>query len=244
MRESDIPAELLNKLKAVTGKRARIVVEHILKHGAITTEDIEAYGYKHPPRAIRDVREQGIPLITKQVKSSGGRTIAEYQLGELSDIKGGKLQGRKTFSKKFKETLHAHSNDRCAICSASFETRYLQIDHRIPYEIAGDTDYQTRNIADYMLLCGSCNRAKSWSCEQCPNWQTKLSQVCQQCYWASPENYTHIALHEVRRVDIIWHEDEIEVYEELKEIAEQLTMPMPQYIKQIIQEALQDSKTE
>jgi transcription initiation factor IIE alpha subunit len=51
-------------LKAVTGKRARSVVKHILKHGSITTDDLkERYGYDHPPRAIKDVSDQGIPLL-------------------------------------------------------------------------------------------------------------------------------------------------------------------------------------
>ena len=37
-------------LNAVTGKRARIVVEHIIKHGSITTDDLkEKYGCDHPP---------------------------------------------------------------------------------------------------------------------------------------------------------------------------------------------------
>jgi hypothetical protein len=52
----------LTQLKAVTNKRARIVIDHILEHGFITTEELETqYGYKHPPRAARDVRGQGIP---------------------------------------------------------------------------------------------------------------------------------------------------------------------------------------
>ena len=51
-------------LAAVTGKRARIVINHILKHGSITTDDLkEQYGYDHPPRAIKDVSDQGIPLV-------------------------------------------------------------------------------------------------------------------------------------------------------------------------------------
>ena len=44
-------------LPNIRNKRARIVIEHILAHGHITTEDLEHYGYKHPPRAARDVRE-------------------------------------------------------------------------------------------------------------------------------------------------------------------------------------------
>lgn len=51
---------VLDKLNAITDKRPSIVIQHILKYGFITTEDLkEKYGYEHPPRAARDVRERG-----------------------------------------------------------------------------------------------------------------------------------------------------------------------------------------
>jgi hypothetical protein len=87
-------------LAAITNKRARIVIEHILEHGFITTEDLEKkYGYNHPPRAARDVREAGIPLETYRVQSSDGRSIAAYKFGNPSDIRQQRLQGRITFPK-------------------------------------------------------------------------------------------------------------------------------------------------
>ena len=65
------------------GKRPSIVIEHILKYGSVTTEDLEKkYGYKHPPRAIRDVKELGIPIVKTSAKSSDGKTIAEYSRGQ------------------------------------------------------------------------------------------------------------------------------------------------------------------
>jgi hypothetical protein len=87
-----------------------------------------------------------------------------------------------------------------------------------------------------MLVCGSCNRAKSWSCEHCANWQNeKSSQVCLKCYWANPENYVHVALREVRRTDILWDENEVELYEKLKESAVQNQFPIPEYVKKVIE---------
>jgi hypothetical protein len=79
-----LPDEFLALLRSIKGKRARVVVDHILEHGLITTEDLETlYGYKHPPRAIRDVRDQGVPIETFTVKNSQGRTIAAYRLTEV-----------------------------------------------------------------------------------------------------------------------------------------------------------------
>lgn len=53
--------EILDRLYAITNKRPATVIRHLLEHDYITTEELrEKYGYRHPPRAIRDVRERGI----------------------------------------------------------------------------------------------------------------------------------------------------------------------------------------
>lgn len=62
---SDYSEDFIKLLESVTAKRPYTVIQHILKHGYITSQELkELYGYHHPPRAIRDVREYGIPLIT------------------------------------------------------------------------------------------------------------------------------------------------------------------------------------
>ena len=243
--QEELPEGLLEKLLAVTNKRAKIVIKHILEYGYITTEDLEkTYGYSHPPRAARDVREQGIPLKTFRVKSSDGRSIAAYKFGNLEDMEGERLGGRRVFAKNLRNDLFNGQERKCAICTGKFEKRYLQIDHRIPYEIAGDIDHLNKEAKDYMLLCAACNRAKSWSCEHCPNWQTKSSKICSQCYWAYPDEYTHIALREVRRIDILWDEEEILIYNELKEAAQKAHFAVPDYVKQIIKEYFFDDYNE
>ncbi|MFZ5820721.1 MAG: hypothetical protein ACOYYJ_12550 [Chloroflexota bacterium] len=82
-------------LENITNKRARIVIEHILENGFVITEQLEKeYGYNHPPRAARDVREFGIPLETFRVKDSEGRSIAAYRFGNVDNIQKGRLEGR------------------------------------------------------------------------------------------------------------------------------------------------------
>jgi hypothetical protein len=227
--------EIKRLLKNISNKRARIVIEHILSHGFITTEELEnKYGYNHPPRAARDVREFGVPLETFRVKDSDGRTIAAYRFGDTSQVQSGRLQGRQTFPKNFKDTLYENQNGKCAICSGNFESRYLQVDHRVPYQVAGDT-FKELNIQDFMLVCGSCNRAKSWSCEHCDNWiNEKNPKVCLSCYWANPENYIHVALREIRRTDIIWENEEIQIYEKLKQQAQENKIQLPDFVKNVI----------
>ena len=233
--------EIKRLLQQISNKRARIVIEHILEHGFITTEELEkTYGYNHPPRAARDVREAGIPLETFRVKDSEGRSIAGYRFGDLNQVRKGRLQGRRTFPKNLKDFLYEKQEGKCAVCSGRFEHRYLQVDHRVPYEVVGDVQEEL-NPDDFMLLCGSCNRAKSWSCEHCENWiHEKSPNICLNCYWANPENYVHVALREIRRADIVWEEDETQTYEKLKQQAQKIKVPLPDFVKRVVKKVVDD----
>jgi hypothetical protein len=43
------PTKFLKLAKSITNKRAKIVIDHILDKGFITTEELEKiYGYNHP----------------------------------------------------------------------------------------------------------------------------------------------------------------------------------------------------
>ncbi len=234
-----LPQEFLNLLQAVTAKRPKTVIDHILKHGHITTEELsDAYGYDHPPRAARDVREQGIPLETFRVTGSHGRKIGAYRFGDPARITSGKLGGRKAWPKTFKATLVELYNSRCGVCFTDYAPRYLQIDHRVPYEVGGDPA-GTLDTDEFMLLCGSCNRAKSWSCEHCKNWTTDHSpEVCKACYWANPENYAHIALRLIRRLAVTWSDDEVPQYERLVQLSKHARKNVPEFVKNVLRQAL------
>lgn len=205
MKKQKLPKGFVEKCKAVTAKRPRTVIEHILKHGYITTQELkDKYGYNHPPRAARDVREQGIPLETFRVEGSGGRSIGAYRFGDPKKARFSKLHGRTAFSRELKQMLIENDGARCAIYLEEFSERELQIDHRIPFEIAGDDAYGDQDPNDFMLLSGSANRAKSWACEHCVNWkELKKPSICRRCYWAFPDEYKHVAMRPVRRMDIL-----------------------------------------
>jgi hypothetical protein len=237
MAKIKYPKIFLEQIASISNKRAKIVIEHIMKHGFITTEDLETtYGYNHPPRAARDVREAGIPLETFKVKSKDGKSIAAYRFGDLTQIQKNRVEGRIAFSKDFKKQLYEQFKGHCSICNAVFEDRYLQIDHRIPYQVGGDINI-VRKISDFMLVCSSCNRAKSWSCEHCSNWnESKISKACLSCYWGTPEKYTHIAGKEIRRMDLQWIGEEIKYYDAIKLIAEKNNVELPEFVKEIIAE--------
>ena len=178
---ANVHPKLLEQIKKVTGKRPLAVINHILKHGQVTTEELKnLYGYNHPPRAARDVREQGIPLDTVQVRGTDGRVIAGYVFGDPSKIEQNKLGGRKVFSKAFKAVLLERQGAICAITGEPFHPRYLSIDHRIPYEVAGERASGEDNPSAFMLISAPAQRQKSWSCEHCKNWsEIKDRAVCQ-----------------------------------------------------------------
>lgn len=235
MTAQDLPPEFLEFLRSISSKRPRTVIEHILRHGYITTEELkERYGYNHPPRAARDVREQGIPLVTFRVVGSDGRTIAAYRFGDPAEVRWDRLGGRKSIPKHIKKELVTVSGSQCAICLEDYAASYLQVDHRIPYQVSGQQN-AARRVNDYMLLCGSCNRAKSWVCEHCENWQTlKSREVCASCYWAYPDSYDHVAMRPIRRLEIVWSQGEVLTFDELKRRAELSEETLQQYIKAVL----------
>jgi len=216
-REGDLDPAFVALCKSVTAKRARTVIDHILEHGIVTNEELrELYGYEQPPRAARDVREQGIPLNTHKVPSKAtGRLIGAYTLGDPSKVKHGRIGGRRALPKHFKEELVARYGARDCVTGEALDPFYLQVDHRIPYEIAGDS-VGAPDPADFMLLDASSQRTKSTACEQCPNWSGAGDpETCRGCYWAFPEDYTHVATEPVRRVVLVWRGDDVAEYDRL-----------------------------
>ena len=213
-----ISKKALNILNSVTAKRPKTVIQQILKNGFVTTEELKQLGYEHAPRAARDVRELGIPLETFKVKDSNGRSIAAYKFGDLSKITNilSKTAGRTALSKSLKKALMDKYGAVCFIYLQKMDEGLLQVDHRIPYEIGGEPN--ENNIDCYMLLSPSANRAKSWTCEHCPNWKKKDYDFCVSCFWAHPEKYTHIAGKEQRQIIVTFTDNEIEDYNRLIEL--------------------------
>ena len=83
-----------------------------------------------------------------------------------------------------------------------------------------------------MLVCGPCNRAKSWSCEHCPNWLPKEHPVCENCYWATPLAYQHVATKNIRHTEIVWEgPQELTLHAKLQQAAETEQLSIQEYIK-------------
>ena len=234
---NEYPKEFLDLLQSVKAKRPQTVIKHILEHGFITSEELKnTYGYNHPPRAVRDVREHGIPIITYRVTGTDGRKIAAYKFGDPTDIQNNlsKAAGRTALSKALKQALIDKYGSKCFIYLETMDKEVLQVDHRIPYEIGGEHD--EKDIDYYMLLSPSANRAKSWTCEHCENWKKKDRSFCLRCFWAYPENYDHIAGKFEKIISLVFTDDEIDDYYKLIELSGEKAAQ--EVIKKIIHEHL------
>ena len=228
---------MLDKLNSVKDKRPRTVINHILRKGFITSQELkDLYGYNHPPRAIRDVRERGIPIITSRVRGADGRMIAAYKFGNLEDMGNSitKAAGRTVLSKNLKKALIEKYGAQCFIYLEKMDEKKLHVDHRVPYEIGGEQNED--DVEKFMLLSPSANRAKSWACEHCKNWEEKNAEFCLSCFWAQPEKYEHIAGVRERCVSIMFTGKEIEDFDKLVEKAGNETAQT--FIKKIIHDHL------
>lgn len=229
--------ELLEDIRHRVSKRARDVIDHIHKHGRVTTEDIRQMGYTHPPRAVRDAREAGMPIVASRIKGSDGKTIAAYEFGDISEAQLSKVHGRTQLSDALKDELIELHGSKCSIYRVDLPKEELQIDHRIPYEIGGEPE--DKDVNGYMLLCSSANRKKSNSCENCDNWTVKDIEVCKGCYWAFPDSdYAHVAMKRERRIDILWQGEDVDEYDALTQEATTAQTTLPEYIKKIISDHL------
>lgn len=229
IRLEDLHPELQKVIRTVTGKRPKTVIDYILEHGAVTTEDLERLGYAHAPRAARDVRECGVPLKTTRVTGSSGKKIASYIFGNPADVEHHKLGGRNVLPKELVTSLYRTQQGRCAVCSTAYNARYLSTDHRVPYEIAGEAAAPT-DTAAFMLLCASCQRKKSFECERCPNWQTKESNTCQTCFWTRPSEYEHLATRRMRRIEVSFTGTDVDRFDFVADSADDIH----EYVKQAI----------
>lgn len=202
----------------------------MIDNGFVTTADLSEMGYEHPPRAVADIKDAGIRVERKMVVVDG-RRMAQYALAvEVGDES---MSGRRQLPKSFRDALFEKWQYRCAMCQGEFTSRELQADHRIPFRLSGES--LTLDPADFMPLCPSCNRAKSWSCEGCTNWNERLVSMCRKCLWASPDGYTHIAGRPERRLDIAWTgHAEVHAYDRLAIRAQSDNVSIVDFAKTIL----------
>lgn len=224
----------IESVRSFCSARALFAIDKILRDGYVTAEELQKQGYVHGARVIGDVRDNGIPIITKKIKTASGRSVANYVFGDVADIKQHKVGGRVAFPASFKRKLIEAYGSTCALSNAALSADELQIDHRIPYLISGD-NANVRSVDEFMLLSASMQRSKSWACENCENSRRLyIIQNCKSCYWANPDQFTHVALRPERRVDLVFLNGEIFAFDQMKANATELRISIQSYIKKML----------
>jgi hypothetical protein len=85
------------------------------------------------------------------------------------------------------------------------------------------------------MLCPSCNRTKSWTCERdCPNWTERVPELCRTCLWGSPEDYEHIATRVRRQVTVVWQDEDVAAYERLAARAAARSQDVATYLHDLV----------
>lgn len=180
----------------------------------------------------------GIPLETFRIADSRGKKIGAYRFGDPEKARDWRMGGRRALPKQLKRKLIEREDSKCQVCQIRLDSRHLQIDHRVPYEIAGEPT-GTLHASDFMLLCGSCNRAKSWSCEHCENRTgIRTPQLCKTCYWGDPTDYSHMALTTIRRLDLVWSQEEVTDYDRIESCSQDAGAALPDFIKSTLRQAI------
>lgn len=207
-----------------TSKRAQKALEFLLERGSVTTGELKDAGYDHPPRAVMDLKDAGFVIVSNNVLVDGKRMSRYTLVDSMSDD----FAQRRPIPLTFRKKLFDEHGYRCAVCGGVFIMRMLQADHRVPFMVGGDPE--VFDTSDFMPLCASDNRAKSMSCETCPNWLTRDPDTCLTCYWHDPEDYDHVATEDERRLTITARDQDVATIDRLKNAAAQSGVTLGQLV--------------
>ena len=225
---------MVERFMATGSKRGRRLLEFIMRDGGVTTEQLEAVGYRDAASAARDVRDAGIPLVTGEARSANGGRTGRYTLGRAEDIVDGRFHGRTAIPKKVKDGVLAHYGCVDWITGAAVPRTALTVDHRIPFRVLGDPKAPDWRVENLMPLDRSSQRSKSWACEACENYKLRDPNICRKCFWAYPENYEHVAMEPIRRTDIIWRGADVGLHDLLRRRAEQEGITMAEALLRLV----------
>jgi hypothetical protein len=54
------------------------------------------------------------------------------------------------------------------------------------------------------------------------------------CYWASWEDYDHVTMRGMRRLDVVWEGKEVGDFEAVADAAKETEQSMPQFVKRVL----------
>jgi hypothetical protein len=183
-------------LSSSMGKSARFVRNLLLRQGYTTTAQVRV---QYDPVAIFDLSRLGVPLKSERIRENG-RGSKRYMLDPEAFSQ--KVERRDFLTPAGRKRLCSMYSNKCAICGYFSSYYILQVDHRVPFSLVGNSLMRSEGFASLQPLCPSCNSAKENACTDCVI-STKDFECCRTCYWAYPNKYEHIATRIEQRLTLV-----------------------------------------
>lgn len=151
-------------------KRAQVCVKLMSNGKWYSAERIRTEtGYRHPNRAMTDVRQAGYEVQSRFVKTKNGKRVVEWRLGSTMPTKP--LKKRISLTKSEMETIFKRDDFTCALCKNKYDSDFLRVDHKEPIsrtprgnEFSKDDPNWTNH---FQTLCLICNYEKREICKKC-----------------------------------------------------------------------------
>ena len=147
-----------SKIMVKESKRAKVLKE-LMKDGKwYSADDIrEITGYKHPNRAITDLRQFGY-IVEQRYVIRDGKRVAEWKLLSVTPVKEAKH--RFTLSKSDARKIFQRDNYTCVLCKEKYDEKFLRVDHKIPISRVGnhlDIKKDKNWMDKFQTMCIVCN---------------------------------------------------------------------------------------
>lgn len=221
--------------------RAKAAADLLMEKGVITKYDFEEthVPVSQAPRAIRDLKDHGIPIETlRKISVPQAKTkVNRYTLGSIDNINTSMRYGRMYDPTGMKEKLAKLHGDVCVFCGKKLTAKDRELDHKLPVNIFGDLSPVERlNPDNYQLVCRGCNRLKREATSHGAfDDQREGMDIVKQNYWYDPVQYRknrddRLYAHNV----IVWNTSkDIQAYKQISQYAKDSSKSFQEALKDI-----------
>ena len=230
--------------------RAKAAADLLMNKGIITKYDFESTNVpiSQAPRAIRDLKDHGIPIKTLErvnVPQSKSK-VSQYTFGDVADITVANKYGRMYNPTGMKDRLAKLHGNVCVFCGKELSGKDRELDHKLPVNIFGDLSPVERlNPDNYQLVCRKCNRLKreATSHGAFDDRQDGM-EVVEHNYWYDPVQYRKNKSDSLFAQSIvIWNtNNDLRLYKEVSQYAKESNKSFQNSLKDIVKIGLEAMK--
>ena len=231
--------------------RAKVAADLLIRKRVVNKFDFEktSVPVSQVPRAIRDLKGHGIPIISLErinVPQSKSK-VSQYALGDAKDIEANQKYGRQYNPSGMKRRLARLHGSVCVFCGKHLEPKERELDHKLPIEIFGELSPAERlNPDNYQLVCRNCNRLKreATSHGAFDDKQDGIDAV-KSNYWYDPTQYRKNKDDGLYNQSIVvWKNNaDVQTYSQIKRYSKENNQDFQDTLKSIVNLGLKALKT-